>query len=70
MERGKWCGLFLVACIAPAHPHATRVAVYLALLFDSLFFFVSVEVKIPGADQKYTMVKLEKTFDDAHEYCK
>lgn len=28
-----------------------------------------VEVKIPGADQKYTMVKLEKTFDDAHEYC-
>ena len=29
-----------------------------------------VEMKIPGADSKFALVKSEKTFDEAHKYCK
>jgi len=28
-----------------------------------------IEVQIPGAEKKYTMVKLDKTFDEANDYC-
>jgi len=48
---------------------ATGVIVYLVLQQMNAVCKMKTEVKIPGADAKYTLVKLDKTFDDARAYC-
>jgi len=51
---------------------AVTVIVYL-LVVDAKTVAIcqpEIEVPIPGAEKKYTMVKLDKTFDEANDYCK